>query len=577
MLRNRKFAGKPRKNSGVAAEWAGIGSRIFFQNDSRDPYTRHEGCERMRRRNELQSLRVQNLSGGPAGIAQDGISITRGARYEMRTVTRSSSPVLLTVRLTDRSGRTVYAEKALPLVPGDWQTESFLLAPSSSDAEARVSFLFEEKASVTFGALSMLPEGHFRGMRADAVALLKEIGPAILRWPGGNFAGEYRWKDGLLPADMRGPLGAATEDETQPYTHGYDFHEISTDDFIALCREVGAEPFLTINLAWNSPEESAAWVEYVNGSPDTPYGRKRAENGHPEPYRVRFWSLGNEMGYGHMEGPMRPEDYSSLARTHAAAMKGVSPDLELFASGPYPSAEWAEGSAARLLPDVRYISLHHYADTPMDYSSPEASGETFRRIVSASEGARDLARRMRGVLDEYAGDAHISFDEWNFWYAWYRPSSVSEGIFTAKMLHMLLSESGKLDMPVACYFQPVGEGAVLIGDEGARLTANGQVFSLMKAHKGGSLLTLEGAEDSAALATRKGELLTLTLINDEYDRKKRFLFPLAGKIEEAVLLSSEDVLPDSFFTLSPLSFEETEEGISVFLPPHAVARLTVRT
>ena len=99
----------------------------------------------------------------------------------------------------------------------------------------------------------------------------------------------------------------------------------------------------------------------------------------------------------------------------------------------------------------------------------------------------------------------------------------------------------------------------------------------MKAHKGGSLLTLEGAEDSAALATRKGELLTLTLINDEYDRKKRFLFPLAGKIEEAVLLSSEDVLPDSFFTLSTLSFEATEEGISVFLPPHAVARLTVRT
>ena len=99
----------------------------------------------------------------------------------------------------------------------------------------------------------------------------------MIRWPGGNFAGEYRWKDGLLPADMRGPLESAMEDETQPYTHGYDFHEISTDDFIVLCREVGAQPFLTINPVWCSPAESAQWVDYCNGPVDTGYGAKRAK------------------------------------------------------------------------------------------------------------------------------------------------------------------------------------------------------------------------------------------------------------------------------------------------------------
>ena len=74
------------------------------------------------------------------------------------------------------------------------------------------------------------------------------------------------------------------ENETQPFTHGYDMHEIDTDDFIALCREIGAEPFLTINAAWDSPEVCAAWVEYCNGPAESKYGRLRAQRGHQEPY-----------------------------------------------------------------------------------------------------------------------------------------------------------------------------------------------------------------------------------------------------------------------------------------------------
>ena len=337
MLRNRKFAGKPGKNSGVAAEWTGIGDRAFFQHGGRACYTRHIGCEKMRRGNELQSQSVQNLCDGMCGITQDGLTIKAGTNYEIRTITQCFVPVTLTAEFTDRKGSVVYASRDIAPFPGDWQTNEFLLTPDTDDKEASIRFVFREKAEVIFGALSLMAEGHFHGMRADVVRCLKEIAPTIIRWPGGNFAGEYRWKDGLLPSDMRGPMQAAMEIETQPHSNGYDYHEISTDDFVALCREVGAEPFLTINLVWNSPEDSADWVEYCNGSADTEFGKKRAENGHPEPYNVKFWSLGNEMGYGHMEGPMRPEDYAALARTHVDAMLAVSPDLKIFSSGPYPN------------------------------------------------------------------------------------------------------------------------------------------------------------------------------------------------------------------------------------------------
>ena len=482
----------------------------------------------------------------------------------------------LAAELTDRRGERIYAREEFALLPGDWETHEAILTPDTDDDDAAIRFVFTERAEVIFGAVSMMAEGHFHGMRADAVRRLKEIGPTILRWPGGNFAGEYRWKDGLLPADMRGPLQAAREIETQPHSNGYDYHEISTDDFVALCREVGAEPFLTINLAWNSPEDSADWVEYCNGSADTEYGRKRAENGHPEPYGVRFWSLGNEMGYGHMEGPGGPSEYAALARIHVDAMKAKSPDIELFSSGPYPNDGWARQSAAALAEDVKTISLHHYAGAAMDYTTPEKTAATYRSIVGAVSGAEDLARRMRKSLDATGKKLHISFDEWNFWYAWYRPSCAGEGIFTAKMIHMLLRESAELDMPYCCYFQPVGEGAILIDNGGARLTANGQMFAMMRAHCGGELCALEGADACSALATVKDGRLTLTLINDSWDEEREFRFNLAGSDPEGEVWVSEDVAPYSDFTRRSLDIAAEDGAARVLLPPHSAAKITLR-
>jgi alpha-N-arabinofuranosidase len=579
MLRNRKFAGKPAKNSGVAAEWRGIGDRTFFQLGGRECYTRHIGCARMHRANELQSQSAQNVHGGRCGIAQDGLTLSKGTGYEVRCIVKCSAPVKLTAALTDRRGKTFYAGREFALEPGEWRTAEALLTAPADDDDASIRFTFSERAEVIFGAVSMMAEGHFHGMRADVVRCLKEIGPTILRWPGGNFAGEYRWMDGLLPSDQRGPLQAATEIETQPHSHGYDFHEISTDDFVALCREIGAEPFLTINLFWNTPQDSADWVEYCNGGPETEYGRRRAENGSPEPYGVRFWSLGNEMGYGHMEGPMQPDDYAALAAEHVRAMTAVTPDLELFSSGPYPNRGWAERSAAKLAPAVKYTSLHHYHGAAMDYTTPEKIEETYRNITSGPDSALRLARDMRSCLDGTGEKLLISFDEWNVWYAWYRPSCAGEGIFTAKMLHRLIRESNELGMPVCCYFQPVGEGAVLVDSRNARLTANGQMFAMMKEHCGGQLCRAECTEDGqaeATAATVKDGVLTVTLINDSYDRERSFALECGGgTVTESRLYASDEVTPYTFFTERPLEWETGENGINVILPPHSAGILKI--
>lgn len=581
MLKNRKFAGKPAPNQGISSKWFPIGERVLFLQDG-NAYTKHICLPDMKRINERKSQVIQNLvEGQTAGIGQHGLFLVQGKPYELRMVTKVSAPVELKVELTDCDGTKVYATHVHPLVPSeDWVINEFDMVPSGDDGNASIRYTFTQRTEVCLGALSMMPKDHFHGMRPDVVAHLKEIGPTLIRWPGGNFAGEYRWKDGLLPVDQRAPLQAYTEIETQPHTDGFDYHEIDTDDFIALCREVGAVPLLTINLAWNSPEESAQWVEYCNGSTDTEYGKIRAERGHEEPYNVHFWSLGNEMGYGHMEGPNGSKGYTEYALRHADAMLKVTPDLELFASGPYPNDEWAKQSAAVMADKVKYISLHHY-ESPKGgrhYTTPEDIRKTYELTADDVFGNKKMGEKMRESLDATGKRLHISFDEWNQWYAWYRPSCVSEGIYTARMLHYLLNCSNEMDIPVACYFQPVGEGAIVIDPSGSRLTANGQMFALMKAHQGGKLCKVTDNDDLSTAATLNGDVLTITLINHNYDKKREFCFDLKGKLLDAFVYTSEDVLPFSYFDTAPMEVNVKKGKVATCLPPHSVAvvRLKVK-
>ena len=142
MLRNRKFCGKPSPY-GIAAEWEGLGDRAFFRpgedEESGERYTRHLGCEKMYRRNELASVCVQNVRGGACGLRQTGLHIEGGKACELRIAARSFLPVRLRAALTDARGGRVYAEASFELRPGDWRELHAVLTPSFSDGEAGFS------------------------------------------------------------------------------------------------------------------------------------------------------------------------------------------------------------------------------------------------------------------------------------------------------------------------------------------------------------------------------------------------------------------------------------------------------
>ena len=161
-----------------------------------------------------------------------------------------------------------------------------------------------------------------RGFRLDVLEAIKGLNVPVLRWPGGNFVSGYHWMDGIGPKEKR-------PRKVDWAWHAEESNRFGTDEFIEYCREVGTEPYICVNLGTGTIDEAAAWVEYCNGTGDTYYANLRRQNGHPEPYNVKYWGLGNEM-YGFWQiGAKTADDYAKLAMEAAKLMKWTDPSIKL--------------------------------------------------------------------------------------------------------------------------------------------------------------------------------------------------------------------------------------------------------
>ena len=583
MLRNRKFAGKPSRD-GIASEWQPIAidkecfhnlvwspcsdGKLFCEMLWDSTYTRHavtvSQCGKMPRRNECFSQAISNYGDIPVGIVQNGIQLSH-KKYIFRIALQNGTNVAFPqVAVAIFTGQQIIHKELVTGVGSDWSTHEFVFS-APAECEASVFVGLESRGIIRCGMVSLLPSDHFYGMRRDVITQLKTIGTSLLRWPGGNFAGEYFWRDGLLDPDMRAPSQSAMEIETQPYSGGFDNNELGTDEIIALCREIGAEPFFTINPVWFSPEESAAWVEYCNGSPDTPMGKIRQERGFPEPYRVRFWSLGNEIGFQHMEGGNNPEQYAELGKRHTNAMRLVDNTISICGSGPYPNSEWCRQVATTMLPEVGAVSLHHYAViNPLDFTSPEGCSKSYHDIVGRVDEFESLVAEMRRDLPQ---EISLSLDEWNVWYAWYRNPGTAEGMFAARFFHWLFRAYRHYRIGCACFFEAINEGAIRVDPTTCHLTATGQVFSIMSGHIGG-IPCSHGHDKQNIFVTRHTKNAYLTCFNDSYDQEHLLTFPIVGTIKSAQLFIASDIYPGSCFTETAWN-----PAANITLPPRSILAL----
>jgi alpha-N-arabinofuranosidase len=250
------------------------------------------------------------------------------------------------------------------------------------------------------------------GLRQDVMEAIRELNPTILRYPGGNFVSNYHWMDGVGP-ERKAQLDLAWH-VLEPNTFG-------TNEFVQFVREVGAEPYFTVNMGTGTIEEAQEWVVYTNIEEGPYYAELRRKHGYPEPYGIKYWSLGNEMdGYWQI-GHLSAEDYVKKALEAAKMMQRTDPSISLVAAGSSnfrPGADpmhWNRVVLEGLRDVVDFIALHIYVGNPDD---------DYYNFVSTPLVMEQRTDIVRGLINEVMQGARrgdrdpisIAWDEYNVWY-----------------------------------------------------------------------------------------------------------------------------------------------------------------
>jgi alpha-L-arabinofuranosidase len=259
-----------------------------------------------------------------------------------------------------------------------------------------------------------------QGFRKDVMDASRNLGVSVIRWPGGNFSSGYHWTDGIGPKELRPRRKDLAWGDAEPNTVG-------TDEFLKFSAAVGAEPYICVNLGTGTWDEARNWVEYCNAPTGFFYSDLRAKNGHPEPYHVKLWGLGNEMDGPWQMGHRSAEDYAKFALEAAKLMTWSDGSIQLVASGSSNyGADWVNWNRTvltNLRDHIDFISLHHYAGNERhDHYAFMASNRRVEQIIQVTEGlineVRNLYPRTKPV--------YIAFDEYNVWYRAFNEQKLEE-------------------------------------------------------------------------------------------------------------------------------------------------------
>lgn len=247
------------------------------------------------------------------------------------------------------------------------------------------------------------------GFRTDVLQAIRDLQMPILRWPGGNFSSGYHWMEGIGPRENR-------PRRIDLAWGGVESNAVGTDEFIEYCRRVGTEPYICVNLGTGTWEEARNWVEYCNRPAGTQYADLRVQNGHREPYGVKYWGLGNEIDGPWQMGYKNAEDYSKFALEAAKLMKWIDRDIQLIASGSSNFGtdwmEWNRTVLQYLASHIEYISLHTYVGSGGDYYEFMAQPMNVDVRIERTESLIEETRLRQKIQKPI----YISFDEYNVWH-----------------------------------------------------------------------------------------------------------------------------------------------------------------
>ncbi len=384
---------------------------------------------------------------------------------------------------------------------------------AGEDAENR-TFAVTVRGEVAVFEVSLMPTDHFYGMRWDVIESLRALAPTSLRFPGGCAADHFDWKESLKSPEFRKPNDGSSKWFLFRDSYNQDCLDVGLNEFMMLCRELGAEPEYTVSLILSDGEDARRLVEYCNGDESTEYGAMRQALGF-DAFNIRLWYVGNE---AYFFGGEYQSALSAAKRTDEliTAMKQADPAISVAIglTWGYDFQTWAFDFMANLTSPFEYVSYHDYIGILPDSSQGHNGMATCELLEGnfADGECFGLNFYRNKLFADNFDDIHICVDEWN--YSWGYASSNALFFSNALQFHFLAKSKEAYHIDRAEFFMPVNEGMISVTPTDCKIESSGELFRLMASHKGGRVVACESDHDELdVLCTDHDGTLFLSVVN----------------------------------------------------------------
>lgn len=358
----------------------------------------------------------------------------------------------------------------------------------------------EHLGGCIYGGLWVGPESEIpneRGYRKDVLEALKKLDVPVLRWPGGCFADDYHWRDGIGPREKRPRT-------LNIYWGGEETNAFGTHEFLDLCELLGCEAYVAGNVGSGTVEEMREWVEYMTSDSDSTLAQLRRQNGREKPWRVKYFGVGNEnWGCG---GNMTAEYYSNLYRRYATYVRNFSGNnITKVANGPSGrDVPFMDTLVRNAYEHADAFSMHYYVLPASDWSNkgpalgfPESQ---WFSVMQQTYQVEDLIKDYIAILDDVdpAKTLGLYVDEWGTWYdraadaptALYQQNTIRDAVSAALFFHVFHDHADRVTMGNIAQVVNVLQAMILTRDEQMLLTPTYHVFEMFKLHQGGRRIPL---------------------------------------------------------------------------------------
>jgi len=449
------------------------------------------------------------------------------------------------------------------------------------------------------------PIPNTRGIRNDVVKALKDISIPNLRWPGGCFADEYHWMDGIGPRSQRPKMvnthwGGVVEDNS-----------FGTHEFLDLCEQLDCEPYICGNLGSGTVEEMSKWVEYITFGGESPMANLRRQNGREQPWKVRFWGVGNEnWGCG---GNMTAEFYADQYRRYATYCRNYGDNrLYKIAGGPNTDDyHWTETLMKNVGNRMQGLSLHYYT-VPKTWgdkgSATQFDEAEYFTTIEKTLRMEEMVSRHSTIMDRYDPQKRIALipDEWGTWYNvepgtnpgfLFQQNTMRDAIVAGINLNIFNTYCERVKIANIAQTVNVLQAVILTDREKMVLTPTYWVFWLYKVHQDATLLPLSfvcnkyenngkriDAVSVSASKDASGKI-HITLVNADPNKAQTVdceLRGFAGKKVTGKALTSTNINDHNTFekpnTVAVKDFNDaklSKESLSVQLPAKSVVMLEI--